>query len=83
MPRRSTRLSIVERSLEDILVRLGELPATAKVRELRNKARAYENAVKSWPLTPPTEEQRGTMMKLVLELNLEVMAEGKAAAGRE
>jgi len=52
---KSTRLSIVEQSLEDILDRLESLPASARARELRAKARVYERAVRQWPAQPPTE----------------------------
>jgi hypothetical protein len=76
-PMHSTRLSIVKQSLDDSLERLRELPATPRVRELRTKAQAYERAVQAWNLRPPSEEQRSTMVKLVLELNLEVMALGR------
>ena len=70
---KSTRFAIVNQSLEDILERLSELPATPRVRELRMKALAYERAVRAWKLSPPTEEQRSAMVKLVLEMNVEVM----------
>jgi hypothetical protein len=69
----STRINIVEQSLEDVLQRLSELGSSAHTRELRAKAATYERVVKGWALTPPTEEQRQAMMKLVLELNVEVM----------
>jgi len=74
---KSTRFSIVTQSLEDSLERLRELPATPRVRELRTKALAYERAVRAWSLTPPTEEQRAAMVKLVLEMNVEVMTLSK------
>ena len=77
---RSTRLNIVEKSLTDCLERLRDLGASARVRELRGKAQAYERAVRAWTLTPPTEEQRQAMVKLVLELNLEVMGAGREGA---
>jgi hypothetical protein len=76
---KSTRLSIVEQSLEDILDRLESLPASARARELRAKARVYERAVRQWPAHPPTEEQRSAMLKCVIELNVEVMRMGHEA----
>ncbi len=76
---KSTRLSIVEQSLEDILDRLESLPASARARELRAKARVYERAVRAWPAQPPTEEQRSAMLKCVIELNVEVMEMGRPA----
>ena len=75
----STRLAIVEQSLNDTIERLNELPAGARVRELRTKAEAFQRALRTWVLTPPTEEQRAALLRLVLELNVEVMALGRGA----
>jgi hypothetical protein len=47
------------------------------VRELRAKAEGFERAHRSWSVRPPTEEQRQTLLKLVLELNMEVMTLGR------
>lgn len=69
----STRLAIVEKSLNDTIERLSELPPSPRVRELRNKAEGFERALRAWSVRPPTEEQRSTLLKLVLDLNLEVM----------
>ncbi|HEY8040880.1 MAG TPA: hypothetical protein VIF15_13840 [Polyangiaceae bacterium] len=77
----STRLAIVERSLADTVERLGELPASPRVRELRGKAEGFERAMRSWSIRPPTEEQRSALLKLVLDLNVEVMALGRASGG--
>ncbi len=76
----STRLAIVEQALVDTLERLGELPAGPRVRELRTKAEGYERALRGWSTVPPTEEQRSALLKLVLELNLEVMALGRSSS---
>jgi hypothetical protein len=73
----STRLAIVEKSLADTLERLGELPPGPRVRELRAKAQGFERALHAWSTRPPTEEQRSTLLKLVLELNVEAMALGR------
>jgi hypothetical protein len=74
---KSTRLAIVEQSLADILERLADLQPTEttvmKLRELRTKAFAYERTVRTWPANPPSEAQRQAMLKLVLELNVQVM----------
>ncbi len=75
---RSTSLAIVEQSLTDTLERLRELPAGPRVRELRAKAEGYERALRAWMVRPPSEEQRAALLKLVLELNVEVMALGRA-----
>ena len=74
---RSTRLAIVEQSLADTLERLRELPAGPRVRELRAKVEGYERALRAWMVRPPSEEQRAALLKLVLELNVEVMALGR------
>jgi hypothetical protein len=74
----STRLAIVEASLADTTERLSDLPAGPRVRELRAKAEGFERALRSWSARPPTEEQRSTLLKLVLELNVEAMALGRA-----
>jgi hypothetical protein len=73
----STRLAIVEKSLQDTIERLNELPPGPRVRELRNKAEGFERALRAWTVRPPTEEQRHTLLKLVLELNMEAMTLGR------
>jgi hypothetical protein len=75
----STRLAIVEQSLIDTLERLSDLPVGPRVRELRTKAEGFERALRAWTTRPPTEEQRATLLKLVLELNVEVIAMGREA----
>jgi hypothetical protein len=74
---RSTRLAIVEQSLADTVERLREVPPGPRVRELRAKAEGYERALRAWMVRAPTEEQRSTLLKLVLELNVEAMALGR------
>ncbi len=75
----STRLAIVEKSLADTVERLDELPAGPRVRELRAKAEGFQRALRTWTVSPPTEEQRAALLKLVLDLNVEVMALGRGA----
>lgn len=75
----STRLAIVEKSLDDTVERLDELPAGPRVRELRAKAEGFQRALRTWTVSPPTEEQRAALLKLVLDLNVEVMALGRGA----
>jgi hypothetical protein len=74
----STRLAIVEQSLADTVERLSELPAGPRVRELRARAEGFERALRTWSVRPPTEEQRAALLKLVLDLNVEVMTLGRA-----
>jgi hypothetical protein len=76
----STRLAIVEQSLNDTIERLSDMPPGPRVRELRNKAEGFERALRAWSVRPPTEEQRSTLLKLVLELNVEVMAFSRSEA---
>jgi hypothetical protein len=73
----STRLAIVENALTDTVERLNELPPGPRVRELRAKAEGFERALRSWSARPPTEEQRSTLLKLVLDLNVEAMMLGR------
>ena len=73
----STRLAIVEKSLTDTIERLNELPPGPRVRELRAKAEGFQRALRTWSVSPPTEEQRAALLKLVLDLNVEVMALGR------
>jgi hypothetical protein len=73
----STRLAIVEAALNDTIERLNELPPGPKVREMRTKAEGFQRALRSWAMKPPTEEQRAALLRLVLELNVEVMALGR------
>jgi hypothetical protein len=78
---RSTRLNIVEQALIDTLERLREIPAGPRVRELRTKAEVYERALRAWTTRPPTEEQRAALLRLVLELNVEVIDMGRLQRG--
>ena len=73
----STRLAIVENALNDTMERLSELPPGPRVRELRTKAEGFQRALRTWTVSPPTEEQRAALLKLVLDLNVEVMALGR------
>jgi hypothetical protein len=77
----STRIAIVEQSLIDTLERLRELEPGPRVRELRAKAEGYERALRGWTTRPPSEEQRAALLRLVLELNVEVMEIGREARG--
>ena len=79
--RESTRLAIVEQAIADTLERLQDLGPGPRVRELRAKAEGYERAHRAWVTRPPTEEQRSALLRLVLELNVEVIDLGKAERG--
>jgi hypothetical protein len=73
----STRLIIVERSIEDAKQRLQELPPGPEMRALRAKLESYERALKAWTTSSATEEQRALLVKLVLELNVQIIALGR------
>jgi hypothetical protein len=73
----STRLAIVEQSLIDSLERLRDVGPGPRARELRAKAEGYERALRAWSSRPPTEEQRAALLRLVLELNVEVISLSK------
>ncbi len=75
----STRLAIVESSLIDTMERLSDLPPGPRVRELRARAEGFERALRAWTINPPTEPQRAALLKLVLDLNVEVIALGRTA----
>jgi hypothetical protein len=74
----STRIAIVRQALDDILERLEEMPSSSPVLSLREKARAYDLIVRGWDARPPTEEARASMLKSVLELNVDVIEAGKS-----
>jgi hypothetical protein len=69
----STRLSIVEQSIADILDRLDQLAPSRVAEDLRAKVRLYERAIQSWPSSPPSSAERAKMLSAVIELHVEVM----------
>jgi hypothetical protein len=75
----STRLEIVRRALDDALARLNELPASAETRGLRVRALTYQHALDRWNVASPTEQQRGSLMNVVLELHADVMRASREA----
>lgn len=79
MPNRSTRISIVEKSLQDILERILELPHGPIAQDLHRKARTVAFSVAKWGSKPPTREEREKALGEVLTLNIEVMEASKAS----
>lgn len=77
---RSTRLSILEHALADVVDRLAELPVTQDISKLRELARQYEVEVDLWREHPPDEGQRNALLKRVLDLNVEVIRAGAPAS---
>jgi hypothetical protein len=76
---RSTRISIVEKSLQDILERILELPSGPVAQELHRKARTVAFSVAKWSSAPPTREERERALQEVLTLNIEVMEASRQA----
>jgi len=74
----STRLSILEHALAEILERLDGLPASRDTEALRVLARQYESEVASWQREPPDEAARSKLLKRVLDLNVLVIRTGGA-----
>lgn len=77
---RSTRLSILEHALTDVVERLGELPQSDEAAALRARARLYETEVALWEESPPEEETRVALLKCVLDLNVEVIRLGGSSS---
>lgn len=78
---RSTRISIVEQSLHDIMERILELPRGPAAVELHQKARELALSLASWQRTAPSLKDRQAALNRVLSLNIEVI-NAKKPAGR-
>ena len=72
----TTRFSIVEQSLADVLERLEELAPSAATDALRARAQAFEREVHSWSTTKPSVDARQELLTKVLDLNVEVIRAG-------
>ena len=70
---RSTRISIVEQSLQDILERILELPRDEVAQDLHRKARALAFSVARWQQLDPSHEERARALEDVIALNIEVI----------
>jgi hypothetical protein len=73
---RSTRLSILEHALTDVVERLQELAPSTDTEALRALARQYETEMAIWEEHPPDEATRVALLKRVLDLNVEVIRAG-------
>jgi hypothetical protein len=69
----STRLAIVRDALDEAVARLDDLPSTPAARSLRVRAMTYRSALDRWVTLPPNAAQREALLKVVLELDIEVM----------
>jgi hypothetical protein len=78
---RSTRISIVEQSLQDIMERILELPRGPTAVELHRQAREIALSVAAWQRAPPSREDRQATLGRVLALNIDVI-NAKKAVGR-
>ena len=72
----STRLSILEHALADVVERLEELPATRDADSLRALASQYVTEMARWEQHPPEEARRQALLKHVLDLNVDVIRAG-------
>jgi hypothetical protein len=79
----STRLSIVEFALADVVERLDELPPNKDAETLRELAEQYSSEMASWEEHPPEESKRVALLKSVLDLNVQVIRAGGRAAKDE
>lgn len=78
---RSTRISIVEKSLQDIMERILELPRGPTAVELHRKAHEIALSVATWQRVAPSREDRQAALGRVLALNIEVI-NARNSAGR-
>jgi hypothetical protein len=75
----STRLSIVHHALAEIKERLADLPRTRETDALQAIANRYATEVARWEINPPDEAGRSTLLKRILDLDVEVI---RASGGR-
>ena len=80
---RSTRLSILEHALADVIERLAEVPPNRDVEKLRALASQYETEVSRWEEHPPEESKRAALLKSVLDLNVAVIRAGARASSSD
>jgi hypothetical protein len=69
----STRLAIVRDALDEAVARLDDLPSSPAARSLRVRAMTYRSALDRWVTLPPSAAQREALLRVVLELDIEVM----------
>jgi hypothetical protein len=79
---RSTRLSILEHALADVVERLAELPPSGDADKLRALAHQYEAELERWEKDPPAEARRAELLKSVLDLSVEVIRSGGRTSAR-
>ena len=60
---------LVGDTLTSIFAALDAAPDSPHVRELRSKARSYEQIVATWTSAPPTGPQREALFDLVIQLH--------------
>ncbi len=76
--RSATRLGIVRRALDDVMKQLEKLPATPETAALRGRLTAHQELVDRWAASPPSAEERVSLMQTVIDLQLEVMTVARA-----
>jgi hypothetical protein len=72
----STRFSILEHALADVVERLAELAPGPQTELLRARAGQLETELVLWERSPPDEPTRVALMTRVLDLNVEVIRAG-------
>jgi hypothetical protein len=77
----STRFNIVARSIEDTKHRLADLPPGPTVRVFQSRLDGYERAFRAFERSSPTEEQRTLLVKMVLDLNMDVIRYARSTGG--
>jgi hypothetical protein len=70
---RATPTTLILDAIHQALAMMAALPDSDEVRDLRDRCAAYERVVFGWRQVPPTAEQRESLMKDVLALQVTAM----------
>jgi hypothetical protein len=68
----SAKLSVVRDAIDVVLRRLSTLPWSHEIDELGAKAEDFLREADGWTSAPPSVEESGRLMKLVLKLHVDV-----------
>jgi hypothetical protein len=68
----SAKLSVVRDAIDIVLRRLATLPSSPEIDELRKRAEDVRLETDGWTSAPPSAEESGRIMKLVLKLHVDV-----------
>ena len=72
-PVHSSRLSIADKALEEILTRLRDALPGEATRALTEQAFVYDLEIAAWRGDPPTPERRREIVGKLMDLTIEVM----------